>query len=147
MAVPLVAITGQKIPCLDNPHTISISVKHNHIFNAFSHMPIKQQYIKDDDDNMILTYFKTTPPMSICKVIVVLTDFAYAYQSVNKMINTWYRPNLTWHVKYVQSVAKKFTEYITHYARKFKIFPEINQIIISDISWNRTSALGIIFYK
>jgi len=140
-----VSVTGLEFPCWGKPaltHRFIISIKHHRTFKALSNMPIRWQYTVEDD--MMWTYFNSTPSISTCFVAVALTDFIQVRNTSE--INVWCSSNLISHMKYAQSIGEKVKEYMIQYTNISEQISKIDHVAIQNFSLDGLTYWELIFY-
>ncbi|XP_077264153.1 glutamyl aminopeptidase-like isoform X2 [Temnothorax americanus] len=148
---PHIQVGGARrlFPCWDEPHfktTFAISVKHHRNLTALSNMPLKVQ--DKDNDDLVWTYFHTTPPISTYQVSIILTNFNHILIKEN-IIKLWYKTgSILQSLKYAKQVIKNITVHLESefYGIKIKI-PKMDHVAIPNFPHDGTSKWGLIFHR
>jgi len=138
----------QMFPCWDEPAlkaTFDISVMHHRKYRVLSNMPIREQFVEQDD--MVQTHFNTTPIMSTYLVaIIVMSNFARV-SNADTTINVWSSSLLISQTKFAHSIAEKVTPLLTEYTNTTAVVPKIDHVLVQNYSIDGMENWGLIFYK
>jgi len=138
----------QMFPCWDEPAlkaTFDISVMHHRKYRVLSNMPIREQFIEQDD--MVRTHFDKTPIMSTYLVaIIVMSNFA-RISDANNTINVWSSSFLISQSKFAHSIAEKVTPFLTEYTNTTAIVSKIDHALVQNYPLDGMENWGLIIYK
>ncbi|XP_071569674.1 aminopeptidase A-like isoform X2 [Temnothorax nylanderi] len=148
LIAPHIQVDGARrlFPCWDEPHfktTFAISVKHYRNLTALSNMPMKAQ--DKDNDDLMWTYFYTTPPISTYQVSIILTNFNHIL--IKENIKLWCKTGSTLQpLKYAEQVIKNITVHLESEFYGIKI-PKMDHVAIPNFPHDGTSKWGLIFHR
>jgi len=131
-------------PCWDElmfKATFNITIKHFYNYESLSNMPKK--YIKTQINNMLLTFYKETPIISIYNVAIILSqlvDISYFYK------NTWYHPSQSSFIIFAQNFADDVMQHMKSKWKNFNI-TTLNHVVIPNFPYESMEYLGLVLYR
>lgn len=145
-------------PCWDEPKLkaeFTISVKHPKKYKALSNMPI--QNVHNVENNMVWTYFNTTPSISPYLIAIAIIDFKDDVSLNNDIINNILFNELNIKVWFRKKIHYNSTAYnIFHYSAEFmnfwlmysfKLIPKVDYVAIPDFPEKAVATWGLVFYR
>ncbi|KAL6427815.1 hypothetical protein ACFW04_008329 [Cataglyphis niger] len=137
----------QVFPCLSEffRATFNISIKHHRDYAALSNMAV--QKVEEDDEDMMLTHFQTTPLLFTYLIAGLVTNFSHNSIALNT--NLWYRNSSALDMNFASHVIKYTTLYLKrkwyrgHEIRSLKV----NHIAIPNFSDKNMMNLGLVIYR
>lgn len=133
-------------PCLSEflRATFNIIIKHHRDYAALSNMAVEK--VEEDDEDMMLTHFKTTPLLSTYLIGGIVTNFSHDSTANTSL---WYRNSSALDMKFASNVIKHTTFYLKkkwyrgHEGRNSKV----NHVAIPNFSDKNMMNLGLVVYR
>lgn len=146
-------------PCWDEPKLkaeFTISVKHPKKYKALSNMPI--QNVHNVENDMVWTYFNTTPSISPYLIAIAIIDFTDDVSLNNDIINNIVFDELNIKVWFREEMHYSSTAYSTfqYFAKfmndfwhmyTFKLIPKVDYVAIPDFPEKAVATWGLVFYR
>lgn len=137
-------------PCWDEPAlkaTFNISVLHHEKYTVLSNMPIQDTYY--EQENMIRTYFETTPIMSTYVVAIAMLRYISFASAVHETtINTfWCRNASSSYLGFAYNTSEKVTEILIQYINSSLKIPKIDHVVIPNFIIDSMGNWGLVTYE
>ncbi|XP_025265940.1 aminopeptidase N isoform X2 [Camponotus floridanus] len=143
----------QIFPYWNNPELrirFDISIKHDRYYTVLSNMPI--QISNPAVNNTMLTYFHTTPLMSLDSIALIVIDYhRISNVANNKTVNMLYRPQLKSQVEFSLYIIQNITRYLQNSMSVLKTYvsfeKKVDHVVIFNLEDEVKQTLGFVFYR
>jgi len=143
----------QLFPYWNNPELriyFDISINHHRQHTVLSNMPIQVSELKPN--NIMWTYFHTTPLLSIDSVALIVTSYDRISNVTNKT-SMLCRPQLKSQVELVLYIVENITRYLQNNSmcvleKTYVLFEKkVDHVAILDLKDEVKQKLGFVFYR
>ncbi|XP_035900521.1 aminopeptidase N-like [Anopheles stephensi] len=136
-------------PCLDEPAlkaTVSIEIKHHPSYEAISNMPIYA--IAGDMDGYVVSFFETTPRMSIYLVAFMVSDFEHTSSEEGRQ-RVYARPNAINQTLYALDAGVLIMDALDEYLGLpyGDFMPKVDQAALTQFSAGAMENWGLCKYR
>uniref|UniRef100_A0A182UKW3 Aminopeptidase n=1 Tax=Anopheles melas TaxID=34690 RepID=A0A182UKW3_9DIPT len=136
-------------PCLDEPAlkaTVELGIKHHPSYKAVSNMPIFAE--AGDLDGNVVTYFETTPRMSIYLLAFLVSDFLYTENEAAAQ-RVYARPNAINQTLYALEAGVRIMDALDeHIGLPYRSYmPKVDQVALTQFSAGAMENWGLCKYR
>uniref|UniRef100_A0A182JR33 Aminopeptidase n=1 Tax=Anopheles christyi TaxID=43041 RepID=A0A182JR33_9DIPT len=136
-------------PCLDEPAmkaTVDLEIKHHPSYKAVSNMPVSS--IAGALDGNVVTFFKTTPRMSIYLLAFLVSDFLYTENEMAAQ-RIYARPNAMNQTLYALEAGVRIMDVLDeHIGVPFSSYmPKVDQVALTQFSAGAMENWGLCKYR
>jgi len=158
MATDIQTKKQQIFPYWNNPElriSFDIIINHHQQHTVLSNMPVNTlKQLSPEPNNMMWTYFHTTPLISIDSVALVVTSYhRISNVTNNKTVSMLYRPQLKSQVELWLYIIENITRYLQNNSmcvleKTYALFEKkVDHVAILDLKDEVKQKLGFVFYK
>ena len=136
-------------PCWDKPEyktTFNISVKHHNNYSVISNMPVQKT---EEEEDMLWTYFSTTPPMSTYLVALVVVERLKLFNFVDTFapINIWCKQDSRLNMYYAGNIISNLTMYMKNKWDKGYLNWKVDHIAFPIVDDEDMKSFGLVIYR
>lgn len=135
----------QVFPCLNefSQATFNITIKHHRDYAALSNTAV--QKVEEDDEDMTLTHFQTTPSLPTYLIGGIVTNF---YKQSNEIVNVWYKNSSALGMVFAEEVIRRTALYLESKWKRIDLISKVNHFAIPNFTDNGMVNLwGLVLYR